>query len=109
MTLVNEHNNIADYGGPQTDVDSRMVSLLSPELAKVTRFRFLSDPGFPFWDFSYGIGITKDGETVRVGYPDTWPGLNKRKSIRAQLVELCKAEGIYAKGLGLLDAVSYLN
>lgn len=37
-----------------------------PALAAITRWRFVTDNGFPFWDESYCHGVLKDGTHVRV-------------------------------------------
>jgi hypothetical protein len=41
----------------------------SPDLAKITRLRLLSDPGYPAWDVSYCHGENRRGERVNVGLP----------------------------------------
>lgn len=42
---------------------------------RITRLRFLSDPGHPYWDWSYGEAVTHDGERVGLHEPDwkMWP------------------------------------
>lgn len=71
-----------------------------PELARVTRLRLISDPGFPMWDVSYCYGIRKDGRECRVRLP--FHQLPKR-AWKAKIVEYAKADGVFAAGLGLLD------
>lgn len=71
---------------------------------RVTRFRLLSDPGLPWWDVSYCHGRL-NGKDVDVELP--FSQLPKR-GWRAEVVRLAKKEGIYAKGLGILDNVSTL-
>lgn len=76
------------------------VDLADPSLARITRFRLLGERGFPFWDLSYCYGVLKDGTPVRVQMPESqWPVRGFERAI----VEMCKREGVYAKGLGLLD------
>ena len=85
--------------------DARTVDWREPHLC-VVRLRLLSDPGLPFWDVSYCHGIlchTK--EHVRVELP--FSQLNKR-GIRGQIVAWAKSEGVYARGLGILDNISTL-
>ena len=72
---------------------------------KVTRLRLVSDPGFPFWDVSYCHGVL-NGKDVDVQLP--FGQLPKRGLSRA-IVEAAKADGVYARGLGILDAVSTLS
>ncbi|NCW69845.1 MAG: hypothetical protein EBV86_15045 [Marivivens sp.] len=44
-------------------------------IKRITRLRFLSDPGHPWWDWSYGTAVTHDGEEVGLYEPDwkMWP------------------------------------
>lgn len=90
-------------GGNQT------VYWADPKLAKVTRLRLLSDPGFPFWDVSYCYGELKDGSAVRVSLPFHQLPKGKGK-VNAALIDWAKRDGVYAKRLGLFDGViSTLN
>lgn len=74
---------------------------------RITRLRLLSDPGFPAWDVSYCHGIL-NGEHVDVQLP--FDQLRKYgTTISKQLVAYAKKDGVYAKGLGILDAISTLN
>ena len=92
-----DHADMA--GAPTLDLEDR-------RLVKVTRLRLLSDPGYPFWDLSYAYGLDVDGRAVRVSLPvHQFP---KRNLSRA-LVDMAREAGRYAKGMGLLDAVSTLN
>lgn len=71
-----------------------------PDLARITRFRILSDPGFPAWDVSYCHGVLKDGTKVHVDLPfSQMPKRGWRKFV----VEEAKRDGVYAKGIGILD------
>ena len=76
-----------------------------PSLAKIERLRLLSDPGFPFWDVSYCYGRTHRGEKVIVCLP--FSQLPKR-GMRAAIVREAKRAGVYAKRLGIFDAISTL-
>ena len=52
------------------DVDrSTKVDWTDARLAKITRLRMVSDPGFPLWDISYCHGVLKDGTPCRVMLP----------------------------------------
>lgn len=78
-----------------------------PKLTKVTRLRLLSDPGFPFWDVSYCYGELKDGSAVRVSLP--FHQLPKGKGrLNGAIIEAAKADGVYAKRLGIFDVISTL-
>lgn len=71
---------------------------------KVTRFRLLSDPGFPMWDVSYCHGEL-NGKPVDVSLPFfQLPKYGWKKAI----VEHAKRDGVFAKGLGILDNISSL-
>lgn len=56
-----------------TDVQGE-VHLSDPNLAEITRIRYLSDPDFPAWDLSYVHGRLSDGTLVSVtGFPFQLP------------------------------------
>ncbi len=67
---------------------------------KITRLRLLSDYGCPFWDISYCHATLPDGRIVPVQVTSNtiW-----KKSIKGSLIEWAKLEGVFAKGIGLLD------
>lgn len=94
-----ESNGLTDpdsyFSEPRIDVD-----LTDKELAKITRLRLISDPGFPVWDVSYCHGELKDGTKVRVQLPRHQ---FKKKWLKNDLVSMCKEAGVFAKGLGLLN------
>jgi hypothetical protein len=93
---------------PRGGHDEKIVGSLSwdsPELASIERLRLLSDPGFPAWDVSYCYGRNKQGERVSVGLP--FSQLPKRTMRRAIVAHARKAK-VYAKGLGIFDAISTL-
>lgn len=78
-----------------------------PRIKRITRLRLLSDPGFPAWDVSYCYGELQDGTPCRVDLP--FNQLDKyRVSISKQIVAYAKKDGVYAKGIGILDNVSKL-
>ncbi len=72
---------------------------------KITRLRMLSDPGFPAWDISYCHGELH-GEKVDVQLP--FSQLDKRKYFQ-EIVWYAKKDKVFAKGLGIFDAISKLN
>lgn len=76
------------------------VDLGDPRLAKITRLRLVTDPGFPLYDLSYCYGELKDGTNVRVLLP--WHQFSKR-NLKQDLVKMCQSVNVYGKGLGLLD------
>ncbi len=77
------------------------VQLTDARLARITRLRLVSDPGFPMYDVSYCYGELRDGTPVRVRLP-----LHQfsRRNLNAQLIQMCREANVYAKGLGLLNA-----
>lgn len=83
------------------------VEWTDPELARIERLRFVSDPGFPFWDVSYCHGRLKDGRKVRVELP--FSQLQKRVPISVQIIKYAKKDGVFAKGLGIFGVISTLN
>jgi hypothetical protein len=66
---------------------------------RITRLRLISDPGFPLWDVSYCHGKL-NGADVDVLLP--FSQLPKR-GMRRAIVEAAKADGVFAKGIGILD------
>jgi hypothetical protein len=81
----------------------RTVPWTTPGLT-ITRLRLLSDPGFPAWDVSYCHGKV-NGEPVEVSLP--FNQLPKRGISRA-IVAHAKHDGVFAKGIGILDCISTL-
>jgi len=84
--------------------DAKTVRLDDPRLAKVTRLRLLSDPGFPLWDVSYVHGILKDGSKVNI----EWPIEMFKKTWKRDLIRWGKKHGVYVKGLGVFENISAL-
>lgn len=73
----------------------------------INRLRLLGDFHCPQWDVSYCHGTVthKDGsiEHVRVELPF---GSISRKKLKAEILRYAKQDGVYAKGLGILDNIS---
>jgi hypothetical protein len=90
------HNNY--HNVPTVDWTDRRLS-------KITRLRLLSDPGFPVWDVSYCHGMLKDGTLCRVQVP--FSQLPKRNMMKV-IIESGKRDGVFAKGLGVFEAISTL-
>jgi hypothetical protein len=82
------------------------VELDDPRLGRITRLRLLTDPGFPWYDLSYCHGELKDGTPVRVNLPRYQFG---KRNLKGDLLLMCREAGVYAKGLGLFDAISTLR
>ena len=92
--LVDGYHDTVDYTEPYTLAD------LAAEGGKVTRLRMLTERGYPYLDISYAHGTLPDGRTVPLVIPAaTCPGA----APSALIIEWAKAEGVYAKDLGLLD------
>lgn len=103
-----ETNGLADKGERDAMLRAQggpIVAWNSPELARVTRLRLLSDPGYPEWDVSYCVGEMKDGTPCRVDVP--FRSLPRRGMVRA-IIDHAKRDGVYAKRLGILDNISTL-
>lgn len=102
MYGVTETNPL-DFSGEGVhpcDLLTETVSLGDPRLAKVTRLRLLTERGYPYLDVSYCYGELKDGSPVRI---QVTCGALPRKGTKGALIAWAKAEGAFAKGLGLLD------
>lgn len=98
---VDETNGITDVAAWQDFIAAAGRSWLGdPKLARITRLRLLTEPGYPYFDISYCYGELKDGTAVRL---DGVPMHISRKAPKADLIAWAKSEGAFAKGLGLLD------
>jgi len=76
------------------------VRLNDPRLARITRLRLLTEANYPFYDISYCYGVLKDGTHARVQIDELHLS---RRTPKADLIAIAKREGVFAKGLGLLD------
>lgn len=77
-----------------------------PDLARITRLRFLSDRGYPYWDVSYCHGVMKNGEMCDVQLPFQQV---RKNAVNADVVMYAKKDGVYVKGLGIFDCMSFLQ
>lgn len=105
---IGETNGLIDataYHAARNANHAGKVSWDDPRLAKIVRLRLLSDPGFPFWDVSYIDGVLKDGRAVDVYNPF---GQLPKRGMKAAIIDAAKRDGVFAKGLGLFDAISTL-
>lgn len=98
-----ESNGITEEWHAFRDEIAGEVWLGDERLAKIVRLRLLTDRMFPSYDLSYCYGVLKDGTNVRVHLPRSQFG---KRTIKSEIIEMCKAERVYAKGLGLLDVAN---
>ena len=71
---------------------------------RITRFRLLSDPGFPWWDVSYCHGmIGKEHVDVQLPFSQL-----PKCSTKFHLVQYAAKDGVHAKRIGMLDCLSTL-
>jgi hypothetical protein len=102
---VNESNPIWTSEANHTNVDfDEHVTLGDPRLERIVRLRLLTDPGYPYFDISYCYGKLKDGRYVRIA---NTPQHLRRRALKTDLIAWAKSEGVYAKGLGLLDDANW--
>ncbi len=105
-----ETNGLIDTKAYHKNVTERIeetVCWTDERLAKITRLRLLSDPGFPVWDVSYCHGELKDGTPCEVSLP--FHQLPKGKGgINGAIIAHAKQDGVFAKGLGIFDVISTL-
>ena len=102
METFNINDFTSDFPGFLDSLEGS-VSWKDKDLAKITRLRLLSDPGYPVWDVSYCFGQLRSGASVRVDLP--FSQLPKRNVVGA-ILQYAKRDGVYAKGLGILDNIS---
>lgn len=62
---------------------------------RITKLKFVSDPGHPWWDWSYGTAVTHDGEEVHIYQPDWkhWP--LPKGSLGTIVLATAHRDGIY--------------
>ena len=105
-----ETNGLTDGRAYHAVDRSLTVDWTDKRLKRITRLRLLSDPGFPWWDVSYCHGELKDGTPCTVSLP--FDQLPKSRAgmggIQKAIVSYAKKDGVYAKGLGVFDAISTL-
>lgn len=108
---VHEENGLVDpdaYHKSRENSEFMGLAGLAAKGGKVTRLRLLTEkgPGYRIWDVSYCHGELPDGTPVHVyGGPLCMPG--NRSMVKRELVQWAKSEGVYAKGLGLLDEANW--
>lgn len=73
------------------------------EKGTITRVRILTERvnGTMYCDISYIHATLPDGRTVEVMHPIG--GMTLYHTLKGQMIDWAKAEGVYAKGIGLLD------
>ena len=105
--------NGATFSGIQPTLNPERLKALSDggylrwddkRLARITVLRLLGSPGWPNWDVSYCHGEDVDGKPCRVVLP--FSEIPRRGRITTHLIAEAKHAGVYAKGLGLFDAIS---
>lgn len=105
---TSEKNGLADaaaYHDAQRKDHAGRIDWNDARLAKITRLRLLSDPGFPMWDVSYCHGITVDGRPCDVNLPfSQLPKRNMWKEIYSYGTE----DGVYVKRILDASAISTL-
>jgi len=104
MVEINGLENPTEYHKNVTHSIERTVDWTTKGL-KITRLRLVSDIGFPVWDVSYCHGFIGD-EPVRVRLPF---GHLPKKGMSTAIIEAAKKDGVYAKGLGVFDAISTIQ
>jgi len=97
---VVEINPITDEFKRIREAADETVDLGDPRLARITRLRLVTDPGFPMWDLSYCYGRLKDGTDVRVQLPQ-WQF--SKRNLNGDLIAMCKEAGVFGKALGIFD------
>lgn len=104
---VDETNGLTDgheYHDQVSYVDLMSLAAVAEAGGKVTRLRILSEgtPMGRFADVSYCHATLPDGTIVPVRLTGDLMGMAWPK-VKAHLIAWAKHEGVYAKGIGLLD------
>lgn len=106
----NETNGLVDGAAYHATVDySRFYSLAEIKEAggKITRVRLLTENigGRRLADVSYINATLPDGSVVNV--QNGIDNLTPLREMKGQMLNWAKREGVYAKGLGLLDEANW--
>ena len=105
-----ETNGLVDPSAYHANVTAKIaeyVDWTDSRLARITRLRLLSDPGFPMWDVSYCHGELRDGTPCDVELPFSQLPKGKGRMVGA-IIAAAKADKVYAKGLGIFNVISTL-
>ena len=105
--FVNETNGLTDgfaYHAARRDAEDITLAELAARGGRITRLRILSDPGSRYADVSYCHGELPDGTPVRIINAPL--GISYYR-LKHDLVEWAKEEGVFAKGLGLLNEANW--
>lgn len=106
---TSETNPLPASGHP--DIKGR-VDWSDSRLARITRLRLLSDPGYPAWDVSYCHGVLHDGTHVDVILPFSQLAKTVGRwgtgALQKDIIRHAKRDKVYAKGLGVFNAISTL-
>jgi len=104
-----EINGIEDSGILHADTLDVTLDWTDPQLAAITRIRFIGDSWAGPFDLSYCLGKDTDGNQVRVRIP-CYQVPGRASAIKRELVEAAKRDGVYLKGLcgDIGDVVSIL-
>jgi hypothetical protein len=115
VSYPNETNSIGDFyltdegRAHLKETHQHHISWADPRLVRITRFRMLTDPGFPFWDISYVHGVFQDDDgsekPCRVAVP--FHQLTKGRWW-SEVKAAAKRDGVNLSRLRLWDAVSKL-
>lgn len=89
------------------DAQAEWVSWQDRRLKRITRLRLVSDPGHPYWDCSYIYGQLRNGDPVHVHNPFL-PGELTKRTLRNDIIQAARHDGVYAKGLGVFEALALL-
>lgn len=104
--IYGTHETNGLENGPEYHKTERVdVDWTDKRLKTITRLRIVSDPGFPVWDVTYCHGELQDGTPCAVQLP--FSQLPK-KNLTGFIIEAAKKDGVFAKGLGILDNISKL-
>lgn len=108
---VQEDNGLIDpdaYHKSRENSEFMSLAGLAAKGGRVTRLRLLTEkgPGYRLWDVSYCHGELPDGTPVHVhGGPLGIAG--HKGMVKGELIAWAKSEGVFAKGLGLLDEANW--
>lgn len=99
---VREENPLWLSGISHDQVVQETYRLADKRVVRIERLRLLSDFGLTWWDISYCYGRLLGGDLVRVDLGVYQINKIGRGVDKRHLVQIAKANGRYAKDVGLL-------
>ncbi len=105
---VQDSNPLPDGGHNWDNFEDEAYTLrqLQDEGGRISRLRFLTDPGYPYLDVSYVHGVLPNGRNVQITIQGNCSMIRKGRGSEpymSDLIAWAKDEGVYGKAIGMFD------